>query len=254
MPIETPPSTEISNHILWLKQVESLSFTAGLDYIDVLVDQAGITSTLQNEIYQLIPASNWLALFEGTPEAETIEYSPIVMRLHNAFSSHRLWLEQLVTNFAGTPRLTFLISPLTFDLLSRHLQALSQVKWGEQTGLLRYYDNRVFPLLFTHVLTKEQQAAFTDLALYWSWRKRDGDSAWKAGSYSPERRLADEPEITQVDDAQVGLMGCISDAEALMKEKTISEINQDIYFSRCLDIAVRASDANYFGALRDFDG
>ncbi|WP_170739816.1 DUF4123 domain-containing protein, partial [Escherichia coli] len=89
------------------------------------------------------------------------------LRLYFALSSHRKFLAQLMASFADTPRLTLLISPLTFDLLGRHLQVLSQVQWEEQTGLLRYYDNRVFPLLFTHVLTNEQQATFTDIALFW---------------------------------------------------------------------------------------
>lgn len=146
------------------------------------------------------------------------------------------------------------VSPLTFDLLGRHLQVLSQVQWEEQTGLLRYYDNRVFPLLFTHVLNNEQQATFTDIALFWSWLDRDGEINWKSGSFSPERRLTDNPEMNRVDDVQVGLMGCICDAEALMKEKAVIEISQESYFSHCLDIAIRANDAGYFGALRDFEG
>ena len=49
-------------------------------------------------------------------------------------------------------------------------------------------------------------------------------------------------------------MGCICDAEALMKEKAVSELSQESYFSHCLDIAIRANDAGYFGALRDFEG
>ena len=249
-----PQTTETSKHTLWLKQAESLCSSAGLDYIDVLVDQAGTDQPLQNAMRQLSPAPRWFALFEETPEAGTMEYSPIVIRLHFALSSHRIWLGQLVADFASSPRLTLLISPLAFDLLSRHLQVLSQVQWEEQTGLLRYYDNRVFSSLFTHVLTCEQRAAFTDIALFWSWRDRDGGVAWKAGSFSPERRLVDEPEMSRIDDAQVGLLGCISDAETLMKEKTVSEISQESYFARCLDIAIRANDAGYFGALRDFKG
>lgn len=253
MTIVPPGKTDIDKHTLWLQQAESLSFAAGLDYIDVLVDQAGIDQSFQNAMYQLSPAARWFALFEGTPEAGTMEYSPMVMRLHFAFSQHRALLEQLMKYFAGMPRFTLLISPLVFDLLSRHLQALSQVQWEEQTGLLRYYDNRVFPSLLTHVLTARQQAAFTDVALFWSWRDRDGEIVWKTGTFTPERRLADKPEMNRIDDKQVGLMGCISDAEALMKEKTPGESSLENYFARCLEMAVRANDAGYFGPLRDFE-
>ena len=61
--------------------------------------------------------------------------------------------------------------------------------------------------------------------------------------------------MNRVDDVQVGLMGCICDAEAiLMKEKGVSEVSQESYFAHWSDIAFRANDAKYFGALRDFSG
>ena len=103
-------------------------------------------------------------------------------------------------------------------------------------------------------MTNEQQATFTDIALFWIWLDRDGEINWKSGSFSPERRLTDNPEMNRVDDVQVGLMGCICDAEVLMKEKAVSELSQESYFAHCLDIAFRANDAKYFGALRDFEG
>ncbi|MBA8061367.1 DUF4123 domain-containing protein [Citrobacter freundii] len=253
MTTESLRTTNISKYKMWFRQAESFSTASGLDYIDVLVDQAGTDRSLQNTMRQLSPAPRWFALFRGTPESGTMAYSPIVIRLHFVLSSHRMWLEKLAEYFADTPRFTLLISPLAFDLLSRHLQALSQVQWEEQTGLLRYYDNRVFPSLFTHVLTDEQQKAFTDIALFWTWINRDGEIAWKVGSYLPERMLADKPDISRVDDTQVGFMGCISDAETLMREKAVSEISQEKYFLCCLDIAIRANDTAYFGALRDFE-
>ncbi|HGH4407761.1 TPA: DUF4123 domain-containing protein [Yersinia enterocolitica] len=236
----------------WIKQAEALCTAAGQDYVDVLVDQAGTEQPLQNALRQLSPAIRWLALFDDTPEAGTTEYSPILMRLHFPVSNHRGWLEQLVEHFAGTPRLTLLISPLSFDLLSRHLQVLSQVLWEEQTGLLRYYDNRIFSPLYDHVLTPDQQAAFTDIALFWSWRNRDGAPTWKAGTWIPERVLADEPEMSRVNDAQVAMMGCISDAEALRKELPAPDMTREAHFARCMAIALQANEAGYLGSLLDF--
>lgn len=236
----------------WIKQAEALCTAAGQDYVDVLVDQAGTEQPLQNALRQLSPAIRWFALFDDTPEAGTTEYSPILMRLHFSVSNHQNWLEQLVEHFADTPRLTLLVSPLSFDLLSRHLQALSQVHWEEQTGLLRYYDNRIFAPLFDHVLTPEQQAAFTDITLFWSWRNRDRESTWKAGTWIPERVLADEPEMSRVDDAQVELMGCISDAETLSKERPATDMTREAHFVQCLALAIRANEAGYLGSLLDF--
>lgn len=236
----------------WLIQANALCTAAGQDYLDVLVDQAGTAQPLQQALNQINPPLRWLELFANTPEAATPEYSPLVMRLHFSISSHQRWLEQLVEHFSTTPRLTLLISPLAFDLLSSHLQALSQVHWEEQTGLLRYYDNRVFPSLLEHVLTPEQQAAFTDIALFWSWRDRDDEVVWKTGTWNPGRQLADAPEMHRMSDAQVELMGCISDAEMLMKEQATLVPSREEHFAQCLEIAIKASRAGYIGDLLDY--
>lgn len=244
--------TSKDNELAWLKQATALCTAAGQDYIDVLVDQAGTDQPLQQALNQINPPLRWFALFEGTPEAATEEYSPLVMRLHFSVASHQRWLEQLVQHFSATPRLTFLISPLAFDLLTTHLQALSQVQWEEQTGLLRYYDNRVFPSLLEHVLTAEQQTVFTDIALFWSWRDRDGEAVWKTGTWTPYRQLADAPEMSRISDAQVEVMGCISDAEMLMKGQSALPLLQEAHFTDCMAIAMRASKAGYIGDLADF--
>ncbi|EJL85953.1 DUF4123 domain-containing protein [Pantoea sp. GM01] len=244
--------TNKDNGKAWLKQATALCTAAGQDYIDVLVDQAGSVQPLQQALNQITPPLRWFALFEGTPEAATAEYSPLVMRLHWSAGSHQRWLEQLVEHFTGSPRLTLLLSPLAFDLLSSHLQALSQVHWEEQTGLLRYYDNRVFPSLLEHVLTPEQQAAFTDIALFWSWRDRDGELVWKTGTWHPERQLTDAPAMNRISDAQVELMGCISDAEALMLKISEPEISKEAKYARCLQIALQASEAGFLGDLLAF--
>ncbi|HCS4222011.1 TPA: DUF4123 domain-containing protein [Klebsiella aerogenes] len=236
-------------HMLWMQQGESLCSATGQDYIDILIDQAGTNQPLQNALRQLSPDLRWFELFEGTPEGGMLEYSPVVMRLCFALTSHRMWLEQLLEYFSGTPRLTLLISPLAFDLLCRHLQALSQVQWEEQTGLLRYYDNRVFPSLLTHVLNAEQQAAFTDIALFWGWRDRDGEIVWKTGTFSPARELANNPQLGRVGDDQIDLMGCISDAEALLARRLSSQGGKEEHFSYCLSVALKASQQGYLGDL-----
>lgn len=244
--------TNKDNGKTWLKQASALCTAAGQDYIDVLIDQAGSAQPLQQALNQITPPLRWFTLFEGTPEAATAEYSPLIMRLHWSAGSHQRWLEQLVEHFTGSPRLTLLLSPLAFDLQSSHLQALSQVHWEEQTGLLRYYDNRVFSSLLEHVLTPEQQATFTDIALFWSWRDRDGELVWKTGTWHPERQLDDAPAMNRINDAQVELMGCISDAEALMKERATTSGSREADFANSFAIALKASREGYVGDLMDY--
>ncbi|MEE7021322.1 hypothetical protein Q0S96_21110, partial [Escherichia coli OX25:H28] len=60
----SPHATDQDKYIIWLKQAESFYSAAGLDYIDVLVDQAGTDQPLQNDMLHLSPAIHWYALFE----------------------------------------------------------------------------------------------------------------------------------------------------------------------------------------------
>lgn len=75
---------------------------------------------------------------------------------------------------------------------------------------------------------------------------------WKTGTWNPGRQLADAPEMSRISDAQVELMGCISDAETLMKEQATSTLSREEHFAQCLAIAIRASRAGYIGDLLDY--
>ncbi|KJV47908.1 hypothetical protein VH86_13140 [Pantoea sp. BL1] len=77
-------------------------------------------------------------------------------------------------------------------------------------------------------------------------------AVWKTGSWTPDRQLADAPEMSRISDAQVELMGCISDAEILMKEQATLVPSREEYFAQCLVIAIRASRAGYIGNLLDY--
>ena len=66
-----------------------------------------------------------------------------------------------------------LISPMPFDVLAKSLQGLSQLEWGGQSGLLRFYDPRVMPEVLASVLSPEQKEQFLRVTLFWSWLNRD---------------------------------------------------------------------------------
>ncbi|MEI7100826.1 DUF4123 domain-containing protein, partial [Klebsiella pneumoniae] len=57
-----------------------------------------------------------------------------------------------------------------------------------RSGILRFYDTRVFPLLFTHILSDEQQEPLMRPALFWAWQDLDGQAKGINGSgLLPER-------------------------------------------------------------------
>ncbi|WP_047608867.1 DUF4123 domain-containing protein [Rahnella aquatilis] len=239
-------------HEQWLSQAENLCVRAGQGHIDVVVDQAGWPSPLLEALRHLDPPVSWHSLFEGTPEEALADQSPLLMRLHWSIWQHKAWLSELMLHFQGTPRLLLAITPLPFEQLTQHLHTLADIRWGEQTGLLRFYDTRIFPLLFSHVLTPEQQSAFSHLALLWSWQDRDQKIVWKAGAYAPGNMLADKPDSIYVTDAQIEILGCISDAELLAKELNDPSVTKEQNFKRCLNAVSDASTKNYFGDLTTY--
>ncbi|RWR02600.1 hypothetical protein ED28_06975 [[Pantoea] beijingensis] len=236
-------------HEKWLTHAENLCVRAGQKHIDVLVDRAGSSSSLQEAIRDMDPPVSWHSLFENTPEEALTEEAPLLMRLDLSAWQHKTWLSELMQHFQGTPRLLLAITPLPFEQFAQHLHTLAEVKWGEQTGLLRFYDTRIFPLLFSHVLTQEQQMAFSHLALLWGWLDRDRHIVWKAGIYEPGNKLPEKPDPISVEDVQIEMLGCISDAQNLMPQFDRESMTKEQHFSRCFDIALDASRNGYLGEL-----
>ena len=137
----------------WQEQIEQVCVRVGIQQVDLLLDQSAWNNSAVPALKILKPPVPWFSLFSGTPEENLLDQAPLLMRLDLSHWQHKAWLEELLTHCAADARLLVLISPLPFEVLSHALQALSQIKWGGQGGLLRYYDPRIFPLLMTSILT-----------------------------------------------------------------------------------------------------
>lgn len=233
----------------WLEQAEFLSLSARHNYIDVIIDQAGSGRSMVDIFYYLSPAVRYVLLFEGTPEEGMSEDGPVLVRFLWSEWQHRDLLAELMRYWGEASRLMLIISPLVFDELKNHLMALSQFEWGEQTGILRFYDNRVFPVLFSHVLSDEQQAAFTNIAFYWGWQDRDICQVWKQGNIGPGSGFMSDPTILRLTDQQIEIIGCISDAELLARNTIRNTLSREINFQCCFFSALSASQEGYWGDL-----
>jgi hypothetical protein len=97
-----------------------------------------------------------------------------------------------------------------FEALARHLGRCLEARLGGVTGLLRYYDPRLFPLLFSHVLHPEQQQHWLRPAVFWSWLDRDGQGQRLAGTDDIPGPL-ERFEPIELSDHQVDILGCASD-------------------------------------------
>ncbi|WP_339505525.1 DUF4123 domain-containing protein [Pseudomonas sp. RL_105y_Pfl2_101] len=237
----------------WQEQIEHVCTTADIHRVDLLLDQAAWDSCAVPALKQLRPEVPWHSLFAGTPEENLLEQAPLLMRLDLGHWQHRAWLEQLMTHCAADARLLVAISPLSFDVLSQALQALSQMKWGGRPGLLRYYDPRIFPLLVSSILNDEQRIQYLLPVSYWSWLDRDGQPQWRRGA-SQTRTSIDIQSLVELSDEQCDLIGCISDAQQLLNDGRFDRLEEskEQRFALLYRLVVRASKENYFGKLSEY--
>lgn len=236
----------------WQEQIEQVCAHIGTHQVDLLLDQAGWGHHAVPALEVLKPKVPWFSLFTGTPEQNLLDQAPLLMRLDLTQWRHKAWLEQLVEH-ATNGRLMVMISSLPFDVLSKALQGFSQLAWGGQTGLLRYYDSRIFPLLMSSILTGQQRAEFMQVASYWGWLDRDNQPQWLQGTGLTQSNIQIS-SFVELNDQQFDQIGCISDAQQLLNNKSFDFLgeSQEQRFALFYSLAVQASQENYFGELVNY--
>lgn len=238
----------------WLAQIENLCACAPLDHVDIIVDQMALEVALLPGMRALQPSIPWFSLFSGTPEEPLLEQAPLLMRITFGEWRQRAWLAELLGHLGAQPRLTVLVTPVPFDVLAPALQALSQLEWGGQTGMLRFYDPRVLPKLLTSVLDAEQQQRFLQLALFWGWLDRDQTPVWQPGTCRCDQQVPHSTDPIALTDAQFDRLGSISDAQGLLTtvERLMPGLLQEARFEHAYGWVQQASEENYFGDLKAY--
>ncbi|CDL82116.1 DUF4123 domain-containing protein [Xenorhabdus szentirmaii] len=238
----------------WLEKIEQSCATMNLNTIDIIVDQTGLDDSIIPALQRMQPEIQWFTLFDGKPEEGLLDQAPLLIRVQLDCWQHKNWLHELIDHFCHTSRLLLLISPMPFEPLCKILQYFSDVQWGEQSCLLRFYDPRVFPKLLAEILTPEQRELFLDIAFVWSWLDRDNQIAWKLGTFKPNMPQPDQCTPLVFDDRQFELIGCITDAEKLLKSETLihHDLPKEHYFSYYYQTAIEANKKGYLGDLADY--
>ncbi|MHC8318617.1 DUF4123 domain-containing protein [Pseudomonas sp. LB3P31] len=199
------------NFKAWLDLLEISCEQASTTCLDIIIDQAGSKVPLLPSVLSVEPAMPWYSLFTGLPESAADELGPLLVRTDLAQPLQRQWLLGLIQVLGGNSQLLVLASHWPFENLSEHLGRCLEAGNGGCLGLLRYYDPRLFPLLFSHVLEPDQQQQLLRPAVFWSWLDRDG---------VPHRLLGapDTPDSPdgfvpiELSDSQLDTLGCASDA------------------------------------------
>ncbi|WP_431221849.1 DUF4123 domain-containing protein [Serratia sp. L9] len=202
----------------WINQIERTCATTHISNINLVLDQAGNTPAIIQELKRFQPAISWCSLLENEPENAFLEDAPLFIQIQMNIWQHKEWFHALLRQFSEPSRVLLLFSPYSFEHLAKQLQQLVIGEWEGRKGVLRFYDTRMFPLLLKSILSAQQRNYLLDIALLWSWRNRDGDSVWLPGSYIKGRELPQNSRLT-LDDRQFDLLGYISDIELFYKAR-----------------------------------
>lgn len=199
----------------WLNLLLRACEQAQTTYLHVIIDQAGCELPMRPSVLSVDPPLDWYSLFTGLPEEGAEDLAPLLVRVDLTQPLQKQWLLGLLQATSGLPVVMTLASSWPFAILAEHLGRCIEALNGGCLGLLRYYDPRLFPLLFSHVLTSEQQQAWLQPALFWSWLDRDCLPQHLLGqAQSP---VIDDPFTPlELSDSQVDVLCCASDATAAM--------------------------------------
>ncbi|MFP5428508.1 MAG: DUF4123 domain-containing protein [Gammaproteobacteria bacterium] len=207
----------IAPHITqWLTRLEQSCADADVPALHIIIDQARASRALLPSVVRVEPRLPWCYLFDGLPEPAALELAPLLVQVDLSQLMQRHWLLGLMQACDGRAQLLAPVSHWLFKALGEHLGRCLEARHGSVTGLLRYYDPRLFGLLFSHVLGPEQQAWLSP-AVLWSWLDRDGQACFLPGA----AEALGEPlrfEPVTLSDCQLDILSCASDVTRLMDE------------------------------------
>jgi hypothetical protein len=198
----------------WLALLEAGCAEVPITWLDLIVDQAGGRPLLAST-RSVQPALACQLLFKGLPEESAEDLAPLLIRIDLQQPIHRQWLHGLLQECAGNAQILALACTWPLEVLARYLGRCLEARNGGQLGLLRYYDPRVFPALFSQVLAPEQQRELLRPAVFWSWLDRDGQPRQLPGLGEEEEAAPDFQQL-ELSDAQRETLGCASEAGRLL--------------------------------------
>jgi hypothetical protein len=194
----------------WFNLLEASCAQCSITCLDIIVEQVGCDTSLLPSVLSVEPPLLWYSLFTGLPEEGHLDVAPLLIRVDLAQPLQRHWLMGLMNALDGQPLLLVLASHWPFQTLAEHLGQCVDARNGGGSGLLRYYDPRLFPLLLSHLLPEQQQLWLRPV-VFWSWLDRDGAPRRLLGtSGMPES--ADTFGPIELSDSQLETLECASDA------------------------------------------
>jgi len=198
----------------WLDDLQQCCAAQPNASLYLIIDQAIDEAPLVPGVFSIVSCHS---LFTGLPEEDAVHLAPLLIQVDRDAPLIRLWLSALMAERDPRTCMVALVSRWGLQALGSYLSRCLEACNGGQTGILRYYDPRLFPLLFSHVLTPAQQQPLLSPAVNWYWLDRDGAHQQMEGLDEPPM-YSDELDIAELTDAQLETLACASDAVALTQD------------------------------------
>jgi len=208
----------------WIEQTISACRESKTNHLDIIIDQAALD-------FSVIPALNilsieWQSLYSGLPEAFIVDAAPLLIRIDFNDEQQQQWLYEISAQAAPKASLLLLGSVWQFPRLAEWLTQCTDILQAGREGILRFYDTRIFPLLFSHILNEQQQNALLRPALFWSWQDLDGRPQAINGNGLPWVPNEKNQKI-DLSDLQLEHLMCICDVLVLLSHYTPSASVKD---------------------------
>ena len=239
----------------WLNTLIQQSRSARLNHLDIVINASRMDYSLPERLQALPVPPQLVRLLDQTPEAAIAHRGPMLVRVDLSNHEQRAWLVECVAQLYHQHRLLAINSSWSFDNLAAHLRHSTQAEWnkGKSTGLLRYYDTRLF-LATCETLDAGQSKWFHAPVITWHWIDRDGKPAQYDGNATPEYDSA--LPLLRLSNVQVAALMAWTMAEMLrsdygLQPEQYAQINREGLMRHLTHAQLAADRAGHFDESRD---
>ena len=228
----------------WASKLQHACADIETNHLDFIVDQCGINFSIIPALRDFSPPLKWQSLYQGLPEEMLQEEAPLLVRITLDDPLQREWFVELAQTAKETAPLLAICSLWPFTALAKWLTDCIDATHEERAGLFRYFDTRIFPFLFSDILTPEQQAQLQRPALFWSWLDRDDRLVLLSGNGSQPRKKEKRQKIALSDDQFEALM-CICDVKLFLRHRDIPDAwftSREEQFLACFKAMLSATE------------
>ena len=228
----------------WMDKIRTTCQRAEIDHIDVIIDQCAVNFSVLPALTTFSNPMMWQSLYQGLPEDIYPEDAPVLVRVDLSDAEHVQWLNNLAAEMMESAPLLICGSCWPFEQLADWLRDCVAAQHEGREGIFRFWDTRIFPFLFSHILDAEQQKQLLIPVLFWTWLDCDYQSSIRLGSGEiPES----DKSVVQLEftDSQFEKLMCVSDTSQFLRYESVPEgmfTNRQAEFTACYEAMLTATE------------